>query len=803
MSDDQKVIRAIVLIINIILLIITVLLVIELSKLYYYIDEGTITCWILYLTILIILLLLGIIVSFIIIFTNDDNSTDSDDFNNVLKSSESMIVGIDKYKLLIKDNKFNLDLYNLSVIKSEEKDMYLGLVRGHNKTNSYSHPLYIELNNAGEIQKLELLNFDSEDFTICSNRGIEDPRIFIFKNELWGIGNCLGYKDQKIKCINTMCIFKLSNPKDTLKLLYHENNNIIQKNWSPFEYDNKLYCEYSIDPHVIYEINPNTGNNNNIIKSSSDFQFKILSTKGRLSGGSSPILISHFKTKVYLNIGHVRLVNHSYYHFFYMFERHPPFNIIGMSEIFKLETLNERIQFACGLSIQDDIVHISYGINDKSNMISTFNIYDINNMIQYDHKYIMTSLIKEKDYKLVIIAKDKSEELTIYCEKHGYELFSCYENIHHDLLKYPILYLNDSSWEMNLDQNFDDIFNIAGCSEYIAFEGFRSYIICNTNLKFDNIVKFCEFVKSDILVDDYTKIIRSGYPYRGNKGIIFPTNYLNKIFMGQSLRSIENDQIIMPNLIINNNKITNNKIPKIIHQSFESRLLPECLVAAAHTWINLNPDYEYKYYDNGDRRKLIVDNFNDDVVKAYDMLIPGAYRCDLFRFCAIYLYGGIYVDIKIGAFTSMNNIIDHDVDYLLINDINDYTMCNGIFGAKVKDPIILKVIGKIAGRVLNKKYGKHNLYPTGPLAMGSVILKAFNCDKHMKIGKYEIDKNTVCVYDRHPDGDHKRIIVDKNNKVLINTRHNPKTLDQEFLTSITGNPNYGILWEERRIYRNI
>lgn len=299
----------------------------------------------------------------------------------------------------------NIDLFNLSVIKSNNK--YIGLIRGHNRAKNYSYPLYIEIDNDVKdfrnIKLTQLQDFNEKDFYSCNDNGIEDPRIFEFNNEYWGIANSLGYKDQKFKCINTMCIFKLSDPKNTFKLLYHpENPKLIQKNWSPFVYNGKLYCEYSISPHVIYEINTENGEVTNIISSDNNYQFGF--SGGRLSGGTPPIIITHFREQFYLSIGHIRLSNNSYYHFFYIYQSYPPFNIIGSSEIFKLDN-KERIQFVSGLSIDGDILYVSYGIDDKYNKISTFNIYDINSKIKYDHKYINDIISKSLkiQHKLTIV----------------------------------------------------------------------------------------------------------------------------------------------------------------------------------------------------------------------------------------------------------------------------------------------------------------------------------------------------------------------------------------------------------------
>jgi mannosyltransferase OCH1-like enzyme len=59
-----------------------------------------------------------------------------------------------------------------------------------------------------------------------------------------------------------------------------------------------------------------------------------------------------------------------------------------------------------------------------------------------------------------------------------------------------------------------------------------------------------------------------------------------------------------------------------------------------------NPEFEYHFYDDNQCREYIKDNFNKDVLHAFDKLIPGAFKADLWRYCILYKKGGIYLDIK-------------------------------------------------------------------------------------------------------------------------------------------------------------
>ena len=47
---------------------------------------------------------------------------------------------------------------------------------------------------------------------------------------------------------------------------------------------------------------------------------------------------------------------------------------------------------------------------------------------------------------------------------------------------------------------------------------------------------------------------------------------------------------------------------------------------------NLNPKFNYFLFDDNDCREFIRLNFRPDVLNAYDRLIPGAYKADLWRY---------------------------------------------------------------------------------------------------------------------------------------------------------------------------
>merc|ERR1712146_400282 len=57
-----------------------------------------------------------------------------------------------------------------------------------------------------------------------------------------------------------------------------------------------------------------------------------------------------------------------------------------------------------------------------------------------------------------------------------------------------------------------------------------------------------------------------------------------------------------------------------------------------------NPKYERHHFGDEEALEYIRKNCGEDAANAYECLSPAAYRADLFRFCALYSEGGVYMD---------------------------------------------------------------------------------------------------------------------------------------------------------------
>jgi mannosyltransferase OCH1-like enzyme len=136
------------------------------------------------------------------------------------------------------------------------------------------------------------------------------------------------------------------------------------------------------------------------------------------------------------------------------------------------------------------------------------------------------------------------------------------------------------------------------------------------------------------------------------------------------------------------------------------------------------PDFEYVLMDNNERRAFIAAHFTPAVTAAYDALIPGAFRADLWRYCYLYVHGGIYIDIKFASEPGFDfgELVQKEHYILDIPTLmSDRNIFNGFIVSKPRSPFMLSAITTIIANVANRIYGKSCLSVTGPHMLSAII----------------------------------------------------------------------------------
>lgn len=199
---------------------------------------------------------------------------------------------------------------------------------------------------------------------------------------------------------------------------------------------------------------------------------------------------------------------------------------------------------------------------------------------------------------------------------------------------------------------------------------------------------------------------------------------------------------------------TEQEIPRIIYQTMKSRKVPASMKKAIDTWIDLNPEYEYQYFDDQRCREFIRVNFDTRVLNAYDTLVPGAFKADLWRYCILYLQGGVYVDVDMVAILPLKEIIEPDDEFISVRDHDPNAIFNAFIACKPQHPFLKEMIDYVVNSVETRYYGRSCLDPTGPLGFGKVLQGMLDIDGIFKTDTIKTEKYNLKLLDFPAGQDH-------------------------------------------------
>jgi mannosyltransferase OCH1-like enzyme len=356
--------------------------------------------------------------------------------------------------------------------------------------------------------------------------------------------------------------------------------------------------------------------------------------------------------------------------------------------------------------------------------------------------------------------------------------------------------------------------------EYKIFIPFLIFIIFDvlTNNKKNSINAVLEIIVFSIIILFYS-FINPTYGYIICIPLLFYLFYKNTI----NRKPIENMKII-----IEKNEedyfhfIENSVIPLNLFQTWHTKKLPPKMKECTDKLRKENPEFQYFLFDDDDCRKFIKENFDENVLYAFDNLIPGAYKADLWRYCILYKKGGIYLDIKFQCENGFKLIELLDREYLVLDrpysdnlpvskeldiinnkdyykniykKIDSKTWQNkniGIYNAvmvcKPNDNTLLRCINKIVEYVKNKNYGYNPLYITGPGLLGDIYFNYNTNDNSFqrKIKDFELFNSLTGNY-----------ILNRKGKILSHYKEY-RYEQQQF----SDKKYYQTLWKERKVFGN-
>ena len=156
------------------------------------------------------------------------------------------------------------------------------------------------------------------------------------------------------------------------------------------------------------------------------------------------------------------------------------------------------------------------------------------------------------------------------------------------------------------------------------------------------------------------------------------------------------------------NEPINKKIPKVIIQTYYNKSkIPNKVYENIKKYA---PDYKHIIYDDQecinflsefDKNFQNIKKTNFSIVDRFKCYKKGAHKADLFRYCYLYQYGGIYLDIKTELIKPLNKLFINDNTLYTVIGVNKKSIYQGIIAVYPLHPMLGDLINQA---VYSKNY---------------------------------------------------------------------------------------------------
>jgi len=218
------------------------------------------------------------------------------------------------------------------------------------------------------------------------------------------------------------------------------------------------------------------------------------------------------------------------------------------------------------------------------------------------------------------------------------------------------------------------------------------------------------------------------------------------------------------------------------------------------TILTTSVDYPYRFFDDKDVLDFVKTHFSQLIVDAINNLVPGAYVADIFRYCYLYLYGGIYIDCKKIVYISFTDYIKRFVHYthnmhnihntleIFVKDIPPGMTYNAVIVSDRLSKTIKLTLMYAVFMIVNNLYTEDPLNITGPGCLGDAIRYVYKNNSYPYFYKNTVEPNRSSEFS---------YIVDLTGyNVIKNTYYGYYDEDNYYNLR-----HYHLLWKDRKIYK--
>lgn len=164
-----------------------------------------------------------------------------------------------------------------------------------------------------------------------------------------------------------------------------------------------------------------------------------------------------------------------------------------------------------------------------------------------------------------------------------------------------------------------------------------------------------------------------------------------------------------------NDNFENNKIPKIIIQTWKDNNIPEKYKKDIESIKKNNPDFKYLFFTDVDI-DYFIKKYYPQYYDTYLKLPIIIQKIDFFRYIAVYHYGGFYFDLDITGLEPIKELLHYDCIFPVDQNISHkkcewerlkeycdkgqyFLLGQYAFGAKPKNKFIKKLIDSIGSNI--------------------------------------------------------------------------------------------------------
>lgn len=197
------------------------------------------------------------------------------------------------------------------------------------------------------------------------------------------------------------------------------------------------------------------------------------------------------------------------------------------------------------------------------------------------------------------------------------------------------------------------------------------------------------------------------------------------VYLSSDLISLIHDDTFQDGLLdveLNSNEnVKPMIIPKIIHQTYKTDVIPDVWKSGQQACVDLHPDYQYILWTDDMAREFIVEEY-PWFLNTWDGYKFPIQRADAIRYFALVHYGGVYIDLDDGCQRRLDPLLTVPA---FVRKTLPTGISNDVMGSVPKHPFFLKAIENL------NNYNRNWLVPyitimysTGPLFL-SVIWKQY------------------------------------------------------------------------------